>query len=174
MELWDLYDQNRQKTGEVGVRGEPLPPGRYHLVVHAAVFNRKGEMLIQQRQPWKEIFPDLWDITCGGSATLGEDAPEGCWRELSEEVGLDLPAIREGRPVLTIPFETGFDDYFVARWDGDLSSLRLQKSEVRAIRWASRSEIGEMTRNGIFIPYHPALIDLLFLHLEYGSIYDWK
>ena len=60
MEYWDLYDQNRTRTGELAVRGgDPIPKGRYHVVVHAAVFNSKGEMLIQKRQPWKEVFPGL-------------------------------------------------------------------------------------------------------------------
>ena len=95
MELWDLYDQNRIKTGEVAVRdGDPIPLGRYHVVVHAAVFNSRGEMLIQRRQPWKAIFPGLWDITCGGSAQAGEDSPTAVWREVMEEVGLRVKNIR--------------------------------------------------------------------------------
>ena len=59
MELWDLYDQNRIRTGETAVRGGgPIPEGGYRVVVHAAVFNDRGDMLIPRRQPWKEVFPD--------------------------------------------------------------------------------------------------------------------
>ena len=58
MELWDLYDRDRHPTGEVLERGKPVPPGRYHLVVHVVIFNSKGEMLIQQRQPFKEGWPN--------------------------------------------------------------------------------------------------------------------
>ena len=175
MEIWDLYDKNRNKTGETIERGGPrIPEGRYHIVVHAAVFSGREEMLIQRRQPWKDVFPDLWDITVGGSAVAGEDAPLACYRELEEEVGLALPEIRDGRAVFTVNFRDGFDDYFVARWDGDPASLRLQESEVRAVRWAGREEIARMTREGTFIPYPPGLIDLLFLHNTHKSIYDWK
>lgn len=175
MELWDLYDKNRVKTGETAVRGgAPIPAGRYHIVVHAAVFNDRGEMLIQKRQPWKEVFPDLWDISVGGSAVAGEDAPLACFRELEEEVGLALDSIKNGRAVFTVNFGDGFDDYFVARWNGDPSSLVLQESEVAAVRFASRKEIAEMTRAGAFIPYHPALMDLLFLYSTGTSIYEWK
>ena len=170
-----MYDQNRVKTGEVAVRGgDPIPPGRYHVVVHAAVFNSRGEMLIQRRQPWKEIFPGLWDITCGGSAVTGEDSPTAIYREVREEVGLDLPELKNGRAVFTVNFRDGFDDYYVVRHDCRADSLALQESEVAEVRWASRDEIVPMIREGSFIPYHPALIDLLFLHLEYGSIYDWN
>ena len=71
-------------------------------------------------------------------------------------------------------FGDGFDDYFVARWNGDPASLTLQESEVKAARFATHEEIAEMTRAGTFIPYHPALMDLLFFHDRHHSIYDWK
>lgn len=175
MELWDLYDQNRIRTGETAVRGGgPIPEGRYRIVVHAAVFNDRGDMLIQRRQPWKEVFPDLWDITVGGSAVAGEDSPLACFRELQEEVGLALPEILNGRPVMTVNFRDGFDDYFIGHWNGEPSSLTLQESEVKAARFATHEEIAEMTRAGTFIPYHPALMDLLFFHDRHHSIYNWK
>ena len=53
MELWDVYDVDRQLTGKTMVRGEPFEKGAYHIVVHICVFNSEGQMLIQQRQPFK-------------------------------------------------------------------------------------------------------------------------
>ena len=32
MELWDLYTRDRMPTDETHIRGEKLPPDRYHLV----------------------------------------------------------------------------------------------------------------------------------------------
>ena len=49
MELWDVYDVVRNKTGRTMVRGETFAEGDYHLVVHVCIFNSKGEMLIQKR-----------------------------------------------------------------------------------------------------------------------------
>lgn len=46
MELWDIYDINRIKTGKTVMRGETIKQGGFHLVVHVCVFNSKGEMLI--------------------------------------------------------------------------------------------------------------------------------
>lgn len=34
MELFDLYDDERNFTGETIERGKPLPENRYHLVIH--------------------------------------------------------------------------------------------------------------------------------------------
>ena len=89
--------------------------------------------------------------------------------------GSDLPLeILNGRPVMTVNFRDGFDDYFIGHWNGDPASLTLQESEVKAARFATHEEIAEMTRAGTFIPYHPALMDLLFFHDRHHSIYDWK
>ena len=74
MELWDVYDKDRIKTGKTMVRGAEFEPDSYHMVVHVCIFNSKGEMLIQQRQPFKEGFPNLWDVTVGGSATMGDSS----------------------------------------------------------------------------------------------------
>lgn len=54
MELWDAYDINRQLKNKELTRGVPLEKGDYHTVIHVCIFNSKGEMLIQQRQPFKK------------------------------------------------------------------------------------------------------------------------
>ena len=63
MEYWDLYDEHFQKIGRTHLRGEKIPKGTYHLVVHVCIFNQKGEMLIQQRQYFKEGWPNSVSYT---------------------------------------------------------------------------------------------------------------
>ncbi len=63
MELWDLYTENREKTGKTMVRGEKQPDGFYRIVVHVCIFNAKNQLLIQQRVPFKDDWKNLWDIT---------------------------------------------------------------------------------------------------------------
>ena len=161
MELWDLYDRDRIPTGEIHQRGTPLPQGRYHMVVHVVIFNTRGEMLIQQRQPFKEGWPNLWDVTVGGSAVAGDNSRTAAQRETMEEIGLRIDLSAE-QPKLTIPFDVGFDDIYTLVMDVDLASLRLQESEVQAVRWASEEEVLAMLADGRFIPYHRAFIQLLF------------
>jgi hypothetical protein len=43
MELWDVYNADRVLTGKTMVRGEPIQKGQYHLVVHACIFDKKGQ-----------------------------------------------------------------------------------------------------------------------------------
>lgn len=39
LEMWDLYNGKREKTGKVLPRGVPVPKGLYHLTVSAWVVN---------------------------------------------------------------------------------------------------------------------------------------
>lgn len=169
MELWDVYDVNRNKTDKTMVRGEAFVDGDYHLVVHVCIFNSKGEMLIQQRQPFKEGWPNMWDISVGGSAVQGDSSQTAAEREVFEELGikLDLQGIR---PHFTMNFSRGFDDFYLVEKDIDLSELSLQYEEVQNAKWATKNEILQMLETEEFIPYYPSLIHLLFdIRKKYGS-----
>ena len=90
MEIWDIYDGSRRKTGRTAVRGERLGEGEFHLVVHVWIVNGKGEYLITKRSPNKP-FPGMWECT-GGSALAGEDSLGAALRETKEETGITLNA----------------------------------------------------------------------------------
>ena len=109
MEIWDLYTKDRIKTEETMVRGEKITKGFYRLVVHVCIFNSRGEMLIQQRQPFKSSWSNMWDITVGGSAISGDTSQSAAERKVYEEIGYKL-SLDGIRPALTIKFEDGFDD----------------------------------------------------------------
>ena len=161
MELWDLYDHDRNPTGETHERGKPVPKGRYHLVVHVVIFNSAGQMLIQQRQPFKEGWPNLWDVTVGGSAVAGDTSRTAAERETLEELGLVIDLTDE-LPRMTLPFDSGFDDIYILTQDVDLDALTLQESEVQAVKWASEEDILAIMADGQFLPYHQSLIRLFF------------
>lgn len=161
MEIWDLYNKDRIKTGETMVRGSKFKENTYHLVVHVCIFNLEGKMLIQQRQPFKDGWPNMWDITVGGSAVSGDTSQLAAEREVYEEIGYKL-SLDGIRPSLTINFDKGFDDIYLIQKDVDISKLKLQYEEVQSVKWASKEEILSMIDEEIFIPYHKSLIDLLF------------
>lgn len=168
MELWDVYDINRNKTNKTMVRGEAFEKDAYHLVVHVCIFNSKGEMLIQQRQPFKEGWPNMWDITVGGSAIKGDTSQSAAERELFEEIGLRVD-FTNSRPHISINFEKGFDDVYLIEQDVDINQLSLQYEEVQKVKWASKEEIFSMIESGEFIPYYHSLIQLFFdIRKQYG------
>ena len=161
MELWDLYTQDREPTGKTMVRGSEHPKGYYRLVVHVCIFNRKGQMLIQQRQPFKDGWPNMWDVSVGGSVVSGESSREAAEREVAEELGLEI-SLENVRPAITISFKEGFDDNYVVVRDVKDEEITLQPEEVQAYKWADEAEILQMIEDGLFIPYHKGKIELLF------------
>ena len=51
MEIWDIYDKDRNLKDKFFTRGDnnELEEGDYELITHVAIFNEQGEMLIQKR-----------------------------------------------------------------------------------------------------------------------------
>lgn len=161
MEIWDLYTSDRERTGQTIRRGEKIPEGLFRLVVHICIFNSQGQMLIQQRQVTKSGWPDLWDLSVGGHVVSGETTAMAGEREAKEELGISIP-LQGKRPAVSPTFDNGFDDMYTLEMDLDLNRLRLQKEEVQGVRWATQEEIAGMIEEGSFVPYHEALIALLF------------
>ena len=161
MEKWDLYDIDRNKTNRTWIRGEKLKSNDFHLIVHVCIFNSNGDMLIQQRQSFKEGWPNKWDLTAGGSAIAGDTSQTAVQRELYEEIGLKIN-FQQIRPHLTINFDNGFDDIFLIEENVQLHTLTLQYEEVQSVKWAKMEEIFSMIKCGEFIPYYESFIQVLF------------
>ena len=161
MEIWDVYDKDRSKTGKKVERGRPLDEGEMHLVVYACIFDAKNQMLIQHRQPFKEGFPNKWDFTAGGSAVAGDSSQKAVERELFEEIGYNYD-FSNIRPHFTINGNDAFCDFYLIEAEINIDTLTLQPEEVESVKWASKDEIFAMVDSGDFIPYHKSLIELCF------------
>lgn len=169
MEIWDVYDIDRIKTGETACRGEKMMPGQYHMVVHVCIFGTDGRMLIQQRCMEKKSWAGLWDVSVGGSALTGESSRDAAEREVFEELGIKI-CLEGVRPNLTVNFSPGFDDVYLLVGDVDENSLVLQKEEVADARFATKEEIIQMIRDGSFIPCPESYISYLFAMKDINGI----
>ncbi|MGH4125823.1 MAG: NUDIX hydrolase [Clostridium sp.] len=159
MELWDIYDEHREKTGRTHERGIPVKEGDYHLVVHVWIVNDRGEFLIQKRQPWKEGWPNMWDGSAAGSAVVGDSSKVAAIRETKEELGIDLD-MSSGEILFTIKFSSGFEDIWLVRQNIDMKEIKLQYEEVADAKWASEKQIKQMIGDGEFIAFN--YIDKIF------------
>lgn len=169
MEKWDLYDKNRLKTGKVLKRGNTLNPDEFRLVVHVCIINSNNQMLIQQRQPFKKGWSNMWDLTASGSVQAGETSNLGAERELFEEIGYKAN-LNNARPIFTINFEGGFDDYYVLKTDLKSEELTLQETEVKRVKWADKAKIISLIKSEKFIPYHKSVIEMIFsMKNKYGA-----
>ena len=171
MEKWNLYTIDRVITNRVITRGDDIPKNLYHLVVHVCIFNAKNQMLIQQRQTFKEGWPNMWDVTVGGSAMIGENSRQAAMREVAEELGLKID-LKNTPPVITKYFSEGFDDIYILEKEIDISKLTLQYEEVQAVKWVDIEEILDMIGLKKFIPYDESFIHFLFHLHQTNSLYQ--
>ena len=164
LEIWDVYDEKRNLTGRTIIREKSWGNEKYHLIVHVGIFDRDGRMLIQKRQSTKAAWPDLWDVSSGGSALAGEENWQAAERETYEELGLKIN-LAGVRPHFSINYERGFDDFFTVIMDAasiNPDEMTLQQEEVSMVRWASLAEVREMIKTGEFTPYFPGILELLW------------
>jgi len=154
MELWDIYDRNRNKTGKTIKRGERLQKDEFHLIVHIWIKNSNNEFLIQQRSE-KVKNPLVWSTT-GGSAVAGEDSFTAALREVKEELGIDLTKekgylFEEG--IYEEDNQQYLSDTYLYFIDLDIKDLKLQTEEVKQVKFEKMSIIKQMMANNQFFIY---------------------
>ncbi|MGL5352523.1 MAG: NUDIX hydrolase [Clostridium sp.] len=152
MELLDIYNENREKTGRIHKRGNKVEEGDYSLVVHLWIKNDKGEILIQKRQSTKKIFPNMWDASVAGAAMQGDDSKSAIIRETKEELGIDLE-LDKLELLLSVKRDWWFDDIWIVKQNIHINDLEIQHEEVADAKWATYDEIDIMIQKGEFIKY---------------------
>ena len=160
MEIVDIYDEERQKTGRTMERHAPPAPGDCRTVVHVCIFNRKGELLIQRRSAEKRAYPLRWDVSAAGGVDTGETPRQAAEREVREELGVELSLSRT-RPILTVNFPGGFDDFFAVEADILPETLSLQTEEVCDARYVTVEEAEAMVADKRFCPYPAGFLTVL-------------
>jgi 8-oxo-dGTP pyrophosphatase MutT (NUDIX family)/GNAT superfamily N-acetyltransferase len=154
-EIWDILDENGDRTGRLHERGRKMNIGDYNLVVHVWKHNGRGEWLIDRRAPHRGSDIDgKWETT-GGALLAGEDSLTAALREAKEELGLDLD------PAKGTLFHRGvrqgddgrkwFQDAWVFEHDCPLESVKFNEDETCGAMWATPDKIREMMASGEFI-----------------------
>lgn len=151
LEMWDLYNGKREKTGKVLPHGVPVPKGLYHLTVSAWIVNSQGQYLLSQRHPQK-VYPLCWECT-GGSVLAGEDSLSGAVREVREELGIILNQSKAKMIYQTRREETqDFYDAWLFHADIDISEIKVQETEVVGVQWVNRDVLFDMLHSGKLHP----------------------
>jgi isopentenyldiphosphate isomerase len=153
MEIWDVYDKDRNKTGKTVVRGDMLNEWEYHLAVDIWIINEANEILLQKRSAQKEAGAGLWCCT-GGAAILGEDSKHACQREMTEELGV-VPCMDKAQVVLKDTRGRCHKDIWLLRQDIAPDEFHLQAEEVDDVRWVTIEQLKrEMDDSSIFWRLH--------------------
>lgn len=164
MELWDILDEDGNKTGKTVERGKPMKQDEYHLVVHVWIKNSSGEYLISKRTPNK-TFPNMWETT-GGSAIVGDDSLQAALREVKEEIGVDLSPER-GKCLFRLKRQhkdfPDFTDVWLFNEDVDIRKVVYQPEEVCGAKWATPAQIRALIEAGEFVGVFTYLDELFEL-----------
>ena len=158
MEMWDIYDADKKKTGRLMKRNDwCLKDGEYHLTVLGVIKRPDGKFLITQRVMTKAWAPGWWEVS-GGAAQAGEESFDAVKREVYEETGIDV-SDADGGYVFTYKRENPGegDNYFVDVYrfvmDIDESDLHLQTEETDGYMFATVDEIKAFAAEGKFLHY---------------------
>jgi len=158
MELWDIYDKHKVRTGRTMERNQfTLADDEYHLTVLGVIVRPDGRFLITKRVMTKAWAPGWWEVS-GGAAQAGEDSEDAVRREILEETGLDVSGA-DGGYMFTYHRENPGegDNYFVDIYrymmDVDEKDIRLQEEETDGYLFATAGEIAEFAKQGIFLHY---------------------
>lgn len=151
MEIRDLYDKNKQLTGNTIPIGKRPTDGSYLLVVLVMIRNSKGEYLIQKRPESKK---GQYCIT-GGHCKSGETGIQTAINETKEELGLnikpeELTFLYGGRQ----EDKKLFLEVFYVQKDIDISKLKLQKDEVDFVEWMSVDKIKKISNKSKLLETH--------------------
>ena len=164
MEKRDLYDQERNLTGETIFKGEAIPKNKYIVVVLVFIQNSDGKFLIQKRSERKNGKY----ATTGGHPKSGENSIEGIITEVKEEIGLDLnpkdlKIYFSGRSETEQVF---WDDYYIKLDVPNIEKLKLQEEEVASVEWLSEDEIHKLMKEDMFFKNHYEEFEILLEWLK--------
>lgn len=156
MELWDIYDINKNKTGRTMVRNDwTMREGDYYLSVLGVIHRPDGRFLITRRAMDKAWAPGWWEIP-GGGVKAGETSFEAVCREVLEETGVDVSKA-EGGYRFCYHRENKGQNYIVDiyRFEMDITDkdVRLQTDEDIDGKFATLDEIKAIAEEGKFLHY---------------------
>lgn len=155
MELLDVLDESGQKTGQTRERSLVHAYGTWHATSHVWIIQKRPDggmnVLLQKRSKDKDSFPGCWDISSAGHIPAGSDFRESAVRELQEELGLtvrpeelnllDYIRLEKDQVFYGKPFiDRQISAVFVYEWDGEAEELKLQQSEIEAVRFMDYEE----------------------------------
>ena len=114
-----------------------------HRAFSVFIFNRRGQMLLQQRAINKYHSGGLWTNTCCSHPYPGEKIAAAANRRLQEEMGFSAPLTKAFDFVYKAAFDNGLTEYeydhvFVGEYNGEVFPA---KEEVESYCYKSFEEI---------------------------------
>lgn len=149
MEQQVILVNERDELKGIAGKTEAHKQGLLHRAFSIFVFNRKGEMLLQQRVLNKYHSGGLWTNACCSHPQPGEETKTAALRRLKEEMGFETPLEKVFDFIYKTEFDNGlteheFDHVFAGEYDGKID---FNKEEVMDCCFKSMEEISESMQN---------------------------
>ena len=141
MEYLDLYDENRNLTGESILRSKDMKieDGKYIYIVIVFIQNREGKFLIQKTSKEKEsVF-----ATTGGLVKSGSTPDLTIVEEIKEELGINID-ISELECFYIQKRGHAFQNAYYIKKDININDIIVQEEEVEYVKWLNIDEINEL------------------------------
>jgi isopentenyl-diphosphate delta-isomerase len=134
-----------EQDHEVGVmeKMEAHEKALLHRAFSVFIFNKKGEMLLQQRAIAKYHSGGLWTNACCSHPRPGEDVKVAAERRLQEELGFSTPLSKAFHFIYKASFENGlteyeFDHVLTGVYEGGVYP---NSEEVEDTRWLTMDSV---------------------------------
>lgn len=138
-EIFDVVDENDQVIGQK-TRGVVHAENLLHRAVHVFVFNKRGDLLLQQRSMFKDAHPGVWDSSVSGHLDAGEAYAAAAVRELDEEMGIRAESAPEEIARIGPCEATGWEHVRLYR-SHHHGPVQYPAAEVEAAAWFPVAEI---------------------------------
>ena len=137
-----LVDENDNITGSAG-KLEVHERGLLHRAFSVFLFNRNGEMLLQQRAMGKYHSAGLWSNACCSHPLAGEETGPAVERRLKEELGIAATTNHAFHFLYKVEFSNGlteheFDHVYTGIYDGE---IHFNPAEVMAVNYRGMPDI---------------------------------
>ena len=129
MEYFDVLDKNRKPLNKIYPRGTNLNENEYNAGVEIYI-TCQNKLLMGKRCMLKS-HPLEWEVP-GGCSQASEDSLTTLYRELKEEINLDLNI--KPKLIDTIIYKNQFVDIYTVELPNIITNFKLQKEEVSNIK----------------------------------------
>jgi isopentenyl-diphosphate delta-isomerase len=149
-ELLDLVDKDDNVIGTVWKSKSQGNPKLMYRAVAISVFNKKGEVLLQQRSRSKLYDPGVWRMTASGHVAAEENPIKSAQREVFEEIGIGINPVFYKKTLLDVSGKNGIKlpriFYIYYAFCDDNQKISFNTVEVEATKWVKVSDLEEFSK----------------------------
>ena len=103
MEFFDIVDENDKVIGNISENMQNTVKPAQLRFINIIITNNDDKIIVPKRSATKRLFPNCYDFSVGGHVNSGEDYEEAAYRELKEELGIDID-VKLSQPSKAAPY----------------------------------------------------------------------